>query len=113
TALPTPTGRTVADYYAMWIAERAPVVRRGQARDYRRHLTTHVLPRLGRRPLAALRPSDARGLQAELLTSGLSVKYVKNILSGSFRALLRQAHIDELVTRDCFAGLTWPKAKRP
>jgi integrase len=111
--LPTATGRTVADYYALWIAERTPVVRRGQARDYRRHLTTHVLPLLGTRSLAALRPSDVRGLQAELLTRGLSVKYVKNILSGSFRALLRQAQIDELVTRDCFAGLTWPKAKRP
>src|SRR5262245_22063966 len=65
------------------------------------------------RRLASLRASDVLGLQAELLTHGLSVKYVKNILSGSFRALLRQARIDEEVTHDCFLGITWPKRTRP
>src|SRR5262245_58718337 len=107
------SGPTVAAYYERWIAEQAPVVRRAQARDYRRHVVTHVLPSIGQMSLAALRPSDIRGLQAELLTRGLSVKYVKNILSGSFRAMLAQAQVDELLTRDCFVRLKWPKAKRP
>jgi hypothetical protein len=99
------SGPTVAAYYERWIAEQTPVVRRAQARDYRRHVVTHVLPFLGQTSLAALRPSDIRGLQAELLTRGLSVKYVKNILSGSFRAMLAQAQVDELLTRDCFVRL--------
>ena len=68
---------------------------------------------LGKRPLTSLRASDVRGLQADLIGQGLSVKYVKNILSGSFGALLRHAQIDELVTHDCFAGITWPKLRRP
>ena len=57
--------------------------------------------------------SDARGLQAELLSRGLSVKYVKNIMSGSFRAMIQQAKVDELVTRDIFAGLRWPRWRPP
>jgi integrase len=106
-------GRTLTEYFEEWIAMRTPVIRKSQARDYRKHLTLHVLPTLGPRRLASLRPSDVLGLQVELLTRGLSVKYVKNILSGSFRALLRHARIDEVVTQDCFLGITWPKRTRP
>jgi hypothetical protein len=108
-----PSGPTLADYYKVWIAEQTPLVRKAQALDYRRHLTCYVLPALGRMPLAALKPSDIRALQAELLTRGKSVKYVKNIIAGSFRALIQQARIDELVTRDVFAGLKWPAWNPP
>src|SRR5262245_8163901 len=73
-AMAAASGPTVATYYERWIGEQAPVIRRAQARDYRRHIVTHVLPFLGQTSLAALRPSDIRGLQAELLTRGLSVK---------------------------------------
>ena len=49
-----------------------------------------------------------RGLQAELLSKGKSVKYVRNILGGTLRAMVQQARADELMTRDVFAGLKWP-----
>jgi len=124
TPLPnTPTGPTVAEYYASWIKEQIPVVRRAQARDYRRHLIRYVLPILGKVPLAELRASHVRGLQAELLEQEVrrrdgsvkkrSVKHVKNIIAGSFRAMIQQARIDELVTRDVFAGIKWPKWEPP
>jgi hypothetical protein len=66
-----------------------------------------VLPTLGPIPLSELKPSDVRGLQSELLSRNslrektpkkLSVKYVKNIISGSFRAMIAQARDDDLVT---------------
>ncbi|MBP1688837.1 MAG: integrase family protein [Deltaproteobacteria bacterium] len=124
TPLPnTPTGPTVAEYYSSWIKEQIPVVRRAQARDYRRHLIRYVLPILGKVPLAELRASHVRGLQAELLEQEVrrrdgsvkkrSVKHVKNIIAGSFRAMIQQARIDELVTRDVFAGIKWPKWEPP
>jgi integrase len=54
-----------------------------------------------------------RGLQADLLMRGKLVKYVKNIVSGTFRALIRQAKADELVVRDVFAGMQWPAWEPP
>lgn len=110
---PSTPGPTVSDYFHRWLEERTPVIRKAQARDYRRHLGSWVVPTLGDVALADLRASDVRGLQAELLGKGLSVKYVKNILNGSFRAMVRQARRDELVTRDVFADLEWPKWKPP
>jgi integrase len=108
-----PAGPTVCEYYKSWIADQLPVVRKAQARDYRRRVTGYVLPTLGDMMLADLKPSDVRGLQAELLSRGLSVKFVKNIISGSFRAMIQQAKVDDLVTRDIFAGLKWPKWNPP
>jgi integrase len=109
---PTP-GLTVAEYFATWISEQAPVVRKAQARDYRRHMVGYVLPVLGCLAMAELKPGDVRGLQADLLSRDLSVKYVKNIISGSFRAMIQQAKVDELVTRDVFVGLKWPRWRPP
>ena len=106
-------GPTLADYAKNFIAQRTPVVRKAQARDYRRHLLRYVVPVLGHSLLTEMRASDVRGLQAELLSRGLSVKYVKNIISGSFRAMIQQAKVDELVTRDIFAGLRWPRWRPP
>ena len=61
-----------------------------------------------------------RALQAKLLArkhvytgKPLSVKTVKNIIIGSLRAMIREAMADELVTRDIFVGLTWPKRDLP
>jgi integrase len=110
---PAPSGPTVAEYFTTWIDQQTPIVRRAQARDYRRHLKRNVLPVLGKLPLADLKPADVRALQADLLAQGKSPKYVRNIIAGSFRAMVQQARIDELVTRDVFAGLKWPRWNPP
>jgi integrase len=110
---PMPTGMTVREYFEQWITEQLPLVRKAQARDYKRHMQHYIVPALGDVPLTDLRPSHVRGLQAELLSKGLSPKYVKNILSGSFRAMVRQATADEFVTRDIFLGLKWPTWEPP
>ena len=95
------------------VATLPPLVRKAQARDYRRHIVGYVLATLGRVLLRDVKPSDIRGLQAELFSRGLSVRYAKNILAGSFRALIRQATADDLVIGDPFAGLKWPKPTAP
>ena len=117
---PKAAGPTVKDYYEEWIAERRSRVRKAQARDYRRHLEGDVLPTLGTLALGALKPRDVRGLQGDLLNrvsaktgERLSEKYVKNILCGSFAAMLRQARVDELVTADPFVGLEWQRWEHP
>ena len=76
--------------------------------------------RKGQRPpcgvvvvVVALAGGHLRGVQANLFSRGLSVRYVKNILAGSFRAMIRQATTDGFVTQDPFAGLKWPKPRTP
>lgn len=105
---PETAGPTVRSYYETWIKEQLPLSRKAQVRDYRGHMRRYILPALGKLGLAELKPSDVRGFQAELLSKGLSVKYVRNILSGTLRAMIRQAEADEIVTRHVFAGLKWP-----
>lgn len=115
------TGPTVAQFYEQWISRQTPsFVRKAQARDYRRHLSMYVVPVLGQTPLASLRPNDIRGLQAALLArrnartgEPLSVKTVKNIISGSLRAMIRDAVEDDVVTRDVFPRLKWPERELP
>ena len=107
-------GPSVQAYYDDWISQQVPpLVRKAQARDYRRHIRGYVLPRLGSHLLGDLKPNDLRGLQAELFSRGLSVRYVKNILAGSFRAMVRDVMTDGIVTRDPFVALKWPKPKTP
>jgi integrase len=83
-----------------------------------------VLPTLGKMPLADVTPRDARDLQHALLTTGrrvragegpagLSVKYVRNILSGSTRAMFQQALTDGVIASNPFGGLRWPEWEIP
>src|SRR5215475_2541149 len=51
-------GPTLADYARNFIAQRTPVVRKAQARDYRRHLLRYVVPVLGHSLLTEMRASD-------------------------------------------------------
>jgi integrase len=126
--VPAPSlGPTVRSHYPVWFAAQAPLVRRANARDYERHFKGYVFDYpFADIPLAALTPRDARALQAELLArkqvlrddgdgpaKPLSVKTVKNIINGSLRAFWRDVMVDELVTRDIFAGLTWPAWDHP
>jgi integrase len=76
----------------------------------------YVLPLLGDRPLADVRTKDLRALTAVLLDRGLSVKYVKNIVAGSFRAMVRDWCIDADDAPNPFDRLPrgfWPKVTTP
>lgn len=111
----TPTTLTVGEYFQRWISDKIPpMVRKAQARDYRRHISGYVLPQLGDLPLAELSPRDILGLRAQLLQRGLSLKYVKNILAGSFKAMIRDAReIDRVIVDDPFVGVRWGRVAVP
>jgi integrase len=57
---------------------------------------------------------DLTTFRVDLLRKGLSVKTVRNIIDGSFRALYRdaRAEYDELKGRDPFIDLQWPASQR-
>jgi integrase len=115
-----PTGPTVESYYREWYAARSSRVRPAQARDYRRHMENYVIPAIGAHLLADLKPKDVRGLQSDLLArvsskthKALSEKFTKNILCGTFQAMIRQARADEAVLCDPFVGLEWERWEHP
>lgn len=109
-----PRALTIAEYFDRWIVDKnPPLIRKAQARDYRRHIRNYVLPRLGDIAIAEVSARDILGAVGGLLHGGLSVKFVKNIFA-SFRAMIRDAReIDQLLTRDPFGGIRWPKASVP
>ena len=106
---------TVQGYFERWVADKVPPeVRRAQANDYRRHMKGYVLPVLGDLPLEAVTARDILGLRTELRQRGLSLKYVKNVLAGSFKAMLRDARlIDRVLAAEPFEGVTWPRVEVP
>jgi len=108
-------GPTVRQYFELWIADKVPpMVRKAQARDYRRHVEGYVLPQLGDLLIADVSPRDVLGLRAQLLQRGLSLKYVKNIIGGSFKAMMRDAReVDHVIALDPFVGVRWGRVLVP
>jgi integrase len=113
-------GPTLREYYETWINDKSPpLVRKAQARDYRRHLEKYILPRIGELPVSIITARDILGLRSSLMERGLrgkplKLKSVKNILVGSLRAMLRDARVvDHLLDHDPFDGVRWPRLPVP
>ena len=114
------TGPTVRQYYNQWIEGQVePMVRPTQRRHYKLHLEKHVLPSIGKLPIAYLSARRILRLRSELMNPDrpggpLSLKYTKNIIAGSLRAMCRDAReIDEVLEHDPFVGVRWPRVELP
>lgn len=114
---------TVGEYYERWIeTKKEPMVRKSAVRDYRQAFLKYILPACGDKALCSVSLRTLQTLRDRLLTFGgmknggragpLSLKTVKNILAGSFRALWKDAMIEEIVDRDPFIALQWPAPER-
>jgi integrase len=85
--LPVPTDRlTVAEYLDDWLTGASRALRPSTASTYERHIRLHILPTLGRLPVARLRPEQLDRLYAGLLAKGLSRTSVQHI-----HAILRRS----------------------
>jgi hypothetical protein len=110
---PTPT---VEDFFERWIQGKVePLFRRGLIRDYRQHFKAYILPTYKDVRLAAIGNKDLAEFRLTLLGKKLSIKTVRNIIDGSFRAAYRdaRAELDELKGKDPFIDLQWPKNQKP
>src|SRR5215813_7905054 len=111
--------KTIGQYYRAWILRKTPpIVRRGLERDYRDHFRIYILPKLENIVIADLTPALLEAFRSYLLqeyeartpTGRLSLKSVKNIMDGSFRAMIRDARtVDYLIEKDPFEALVWPR----
>lgn len=90
------SGNLVRDYAKVWLAEAE---KRG-VRDLKSEegrLRLHVLPRLGARPLASIRPVDIKRLIFDLMDEGkLARKSIHNVYA-VLRSLFNSAVFDELI----------------
>jgi integrase len=100
-----PSSETLTDYAKRWLERRDPSrvattnerrrfsrgrVSHATHREYRRVLDLHVLPILGHRALATIRPVDVDDLIAHLEERGLAAGTVRNIIA-PLRKLLNDA----------------------
>lgn len=76
-----PTKVTVAAFAETWLDSQVSLLRPRTHALYKANLTRHVLPRLGRRQLAAVTIDDIAALVAELTRAGLSPFTIKGILT--------------------------------
>src|SRR5262245_7958382 len=103
-----------------WLPRKEPpAVRAWLALTYRKHWRKHIKLAFGARPLAAITTAALEDFKTaltapELRGKGLAMKTARDIIDGTFRALVRDARrVDKVVTADPFADLTWPRKVVP
>lgn len=102
--IPLPDERlSLGDYLEQWLEQSCrPRLRETTLRSYRHYVRKHIIPALGRTPLAHLTPAQVEALLNAKLRDGLSprsVSYIRVIL----RTALRRAERHGLVARNVAA----------
>ncbi len=101
---------TVRSYYEEWIQRKvAPYVRASAARDYRNHFRSYIVDTLGDVPLRELSLTHLEDLRSSLRQRNLSEKTIRNVIDGSFRAMVRDAGLDDIPTSFPFPKVKWPE----
>jgi len=104
---------TVGEYYRDWIERRKPpFVRPGLHHDYVRQFRRYILPNFETKRLAEVDLIALDVFRASLnQVGGLSLKSCRNIIDGTFRAMMRDARAEKpsLGLTDHFANLKWKR----
>jgi integrase len=104
---------TVGEYYRDWIDRRKPpFVRPGLHHDYIRQFRRYILPNFETKPLVEIDLMALDVFRASLnQVGGLSLKSCRNIIDGTFRAMMRDARAEnpKLELTDHFANLKWKR----
>ena len=107
---------TVKKYYERWIETKIePLYRKALESGYRQHFKKHIMDKFGHMPLDQLNTGHLVEFRAALLKKRLSVKTVRNIIDGSFRAMYRDARAEynrDLQGYDPFLHVQWPRVQR-
>lgn len=86
----------VSSYLDQWLATTRPAVRPSTWKRYRQLMTLHVVPALGRVPLARLQPEQLERLYADRLVAGLSPRTVRHVHAVLHRALKHALQRDQI-----------------
>src|SRR5262245_15770309 len=107
--------QTVGEYYKAWIeTKKPPFVRPGLAHDYRQQFKRYILPQLEGLGLKEITLDRLEGFRLYLNQElGLKLKSCRNIIDGTFRAMMRDARKHGQVEKYVFAELEWPRTQTP
>ena len=104
---------TVGEYYRDWIERRKPpFVRPGLHHDYVRQFRRYILPNFETKRLVDVDLTALDVFRASLnQVGGLGLKSCRNIIDGTFRAMMRDARAEKpsLGLTDHFANLKWKR----
>ena len=106
-----PERQTLAGFLAEWIEAVRPTLRPGSVVRYEVVLRRHVVPHIGRLPLAKLQPQHLQRLYGRLLDQGLSPTYVNQIHKVLHRAL-KDATRWGLTGRNVAGLVSGPRSRR-
>ena len=107
-ASPSESDWTIRGYFNEWIeTKKPPDVRASAERDYRNHFKSYVLDVLGDVPLDQLSLAHLEDLRQTLRGRKLSEKTIRNVIDGSFRAMMRDAGQDDIAAAFPFPKLRW------
>lgn len=105
-----PSTWTVRRYYEQWVERKVvPYVRASAARDYRGHFKGYILDALGETDLEELSLAHIEDLRSTLRKRKLSEKTIRNVIDGSFRAMVRDALQDDIAAGFPFPKVRWPE----
>jgi integrase len=113
--------KTLALYVeGTWLPRKVPPnVRRWLEVTYRKHWRKHIKPAFGSWALTATTTAALEDFKVKLTAvepqgKGLKVKTARDIIDGTFRAIIQDARrVDHFVTADPFADPTWPRKVVP
>src|SRR5262245_45800202 len=97
--VPVSDKRAVADCFPQWLEAKKPHVRPATYVAYEAHIRRHIVPKLGRIPLAKLTPPHPRELYAERRRAGWAQKTLHG-LHLVVHGALKQAVRDEIIGRN-------------
>jgi len=103
--------QTVAAYLSEWLETVRPTIRATTFVSYEGHVRLHIVPILGRTPLAKVTPADVRRLIAHRLEAGASprsAQYTHVVLSRA----LRQAEREGVIGRNVAALVSPPRVQQ-
>ncbi len=106
-----PDGReTMARYLTSWLEGVKPTIRPRSWDRYEEHVRLHLIPTLGRIPLARLSPMDVQRANNELLKMGLAPATVGRA-HAALRAALKQALSWQLIPSNPASVATPPRVE--
>jgi integrase len=107
--------KTVGEFYRGWIErKKPPFVRPGLHYDYTRQFRRYILPKFEETLIVEVTLPLLEAFRSYLNQEmGLSLKSCRNIIDGTFRAMMRDARKHGIGDKDCFADLEWPRIVSP
>ena len=107
--------KTVGEFFGEWIeTKKPPFVRPGLHHDYKRQFQRYILPKFSKTRIVDVTLQDLEAFRL-YLNQGmrLSLKSCRNIIDGTFRAMMRDARRHGIGEKDHFASLEWPRISTP